>query len=73
MNKWLMLVLRRDIVTRSGKVALLVGTILVTINYGDKLITGNILAAEWIKMILTYCVPYCVSSYASVTAILSAR
>jgi len=73
MDEWLALALRRDFVTRSGKIALLVGTILVTINYGDKLIAENILPVEWIKIILTYCVPYCVSSYSSVTAILSAQ
>ncbi len=71
MAEWFQMAMRGDIVRRSSKVAVLVGTILVAINYGDKLVTGNILPVEWAKMLMTYCVPYCVSTYASVSAILS--
>lgn len=45
--------------------ALVVGTILTTINHGDM-----ILAGEWppaIKVILTYCVPYCVTTWGAIT------
>jgi hypothetical protein len=73
MREWLRIARRRDVVARSGKVGLMVGTILVGINYGDRLINGNILPIEWAKMLLTYFVPYCVSTYASVSAVLSAR
>jgi hypothetical protein len=73
MAEWLQLAMRRDIVSRSRKVAILVGTILVAINYGDKLVTGSVVPVEWAKMVLTYCVPYCVSTYASVSAVLSEK
>ena len=72
MADWLQLAMRRDIVYRSLRIAVVVGTILVAINYGDKLVTGEILPIEFAKMLLTYCVPYCVSTYASVSAVLSA-
>ena len=73
MIEWLRIATRRDIVTRSSKVAMIVGTILIAINYGDRLIIGAILPNEWMKMMQTFCVPYCVSTYASVSAVLSAK
>ena len=45
--------------------ALIVGTILTTINHGDV-----ILAGQWppfIKVFLTYCVPYCVTTWGAIT------
>lgn len=48
---------------------LIVGTILSAINYGDLLIQGVILPAMYWKIPLTYCVPYCVSTYAGVGAV----
>lgn len=69
MTEWLELALRPDIVKRSGKVALIVGTILVLINYGDRLLGGTVFWVDIAKMALTYCVPYCVSTYAAVSAL----
>ena len=60
---------RRDIVTRALKVGALVGTILVAINQGDVLLQGHITAEVAAKILLTYCVPYSVSTYASVEAV----
>lgn len=68
MTPWLQTALRRDIVRRSLKVGAVVGTILVTINQGDALINGTLSSEVWVKILLTYCVPYCVSTYASVSA-----
>ena len=45
--------------------ALLVGTILILINHGDIILDG-ILPAPW-KVMLTYCVPYCVTTWGAVT------
>jgi hypothetical protein len=73
MTTWITLARRRDIVKRSLKVAVIVGTILIMINYGDRLVRGSIGGPDLIKMMLTYCVPYCVSTYAAVSAILAAR
>ena len=69
MGDWLRLATRRDVVRRSRKVALLVGTILITINYGDRLLFGSVGGVDIAKMLLTYCVPYCVSTYAAVSAL----
>jgi len=56
------------VVRRSFRVALVVGTLLVAINQGDRIFSGQ--APDWIKMFLTYCVPYCVATYGAVSAIL---
>jgi hypothetical protein len=45
--------------------ALVVGSILTAINHGDSLIAGS-----WpplIKVVLTYCVPYCVTTWGAAT------
>lgn len=45
--------------------ALVVGTILTTINHGDVILSGTAPPA-W-KVVLTYCVPYCVTTWGAVT------
>lgn len=45
--------------------ALVVGTILTAINHGDRIVAG-----DWpplIKVLLTYCVPYCVTTWGAIT------
>ena len=45
--------------------ALVVGTVLTIINHGD-----FILAGDWpslLKVLLTYCVPYCVTTWGAMT------
>ena len=72
MTSWLKIALRKDVVLRGLKVGGIVGTILVAINQGDLILAGTVpIEALW-KILLTYCVPYCVSTYASVSAIHSA-
>ena len=56
---------------RSLKVAGIVGTILVAINQGDSLLTGTLPTDAIWEIPMTYCVPYCVSTYASVSAVLA--
>lgn len=63
--------MRRDIVFRSLRVSALVGTILVAINHGDFIASGILPVESIWKILLTYCVPYLVSTYASVSAIIS--
>ena len=60
---------RRDVVTRAAKTALVVGFVLVTINHGDVILEGDVSAQRWLQMMLTFAVPYCVSTYASVGAL----
>jgi hypothetical protein len=50
---------------RSLIVALVVGTVLNLINQGDALIAGGPL--DWVKALLTFAVPYCVSTYGAVS------
>ena len=70
LSTWLRLARREEVVVGSLKVAAVVGTILVTINYGDKLIALSLQSKDFAKMALTYCVPYCVSTYASVNTMM---
>ena len=51
-------------ITRAAKLALVVGPILVLINQGDRMFSGTQL--DWLKMALTFAVPYCVSTWTSV-------
>lgn len=53
--------------------ALLVGTLLVLINLGDALITARLTTIDIVKIVMTYCVPYCVSTHASVLAVIEER
>jgi hypothetical protein len=50
---------------RSLYVALVVGTVLNLINQGDALIGAG--SIDWLKVVLTYCVPYAVCTYGAVT------
>jgi hypothetical protein len=55
-----------DIMRRAVVVALVVGLLLNLINQGDALIAGRPL--NWWKLILTFLVPYCVSTHGAVAA-----
>ena len=69
MKHWISLAMRKDIVLNSLKVCLVVGTVLVLINYFDRLFSGKLAGIDYLKMLLMYCVPYCVSTYGSVSII----
>ena len=71
MIDWLKIALRKDVVSRGWKVGLIVGTILTGINQGDLILSGSLSAASAWKIPLTYLVPYCVSTYAGVSAIVA--
>ena len=49
--------------------AAVVGSVLVAINHGDALVRGELGWVRVAKMALTYCVPYLVTTLASVGAI----
>jgi hypothetical protein len=53
------------ILRRSLAVALFVGTVLNVINQGDAIF--GTASLNWLKLILTYCVPYAVSTYGAVS------
>lgn len=48
----------------STRVALLVGSILGLINYGDRIFLRRDMGGlDWLKVAVTYCVPFCVATY----------
>lgn len=61
--------LERSVVIRALKVTVVVGTILVAINHGDVLLNGD--DPNWLKIILTYLVPYAVATYAAAAQMVS--
>ena len=56
---------------RSLVAAFVVGTLLNLINQGDALFAGR--ALDWLKIVLTYIVPYCVTTYGAVSFRLAAE
>lgn len=72
-RSWLGLAARRSVVRRSLRVAAVVGTLLVVLNYGDRALAGTLGPADRVKMALTYLVPYGVATYAAVQEIRTSR
>lgn len=68
MNRWFAAALRPAVVRRSAGVALVVGTLLIAINQGDRLLAGQ--GLDLMKALLTYIVPYGVATYGAVSALL---
>lgn len=68
-NESLRLALSRSVVRRALRVATVVGALLVIINHGDALIHGDVSPVRLFRMALTVLVPYCVSTYSSVSAL----
>ena len=73
MSDWLKLAFSPPVRKRAFKVALLVGVILATINYSDRVIAGTFESRDLIKIVMTFFVPYCVSTYSAVSAMQEAR
>jgi hypothetical protein len=53
--------INRELMPTALKVALIVGSILFTINHGSVFLKGQMNRERWISAILTYIVPYCVN------------
>ena len=66
---WFAITTRPAIVKRSVRVALVVGTALTLINQGGRLLALDIDAPTLARIVLTYIVPYCVSTWAAVEAL----
>ena len=64
MREFFRVALQGRTVAMAAKVALVVGTVLAAINYGDRIFLHyDMHAPDWIKLAVTYCVPYCVATY----------
>lgn len=60
---------QRSVVMRAAKIAAVVGVILALINHGDSILGLRLTWGDGAKILLTFCVPYCVSTFSSVLAI----
>ena len=63
------IVKRADVLLRALKMASIVGIVLAIINHGDHILLGTMTVTNWIKILITFCVPFCVSTISSVLAI----
>ena len=60
---------RKDVFLRAFKIALIVGIILAIINHGDNIFLKTMTVTNWTKILIIFCVPFCVSTVSSVLAI----
>ena len=65
-QRYLSLALQGNVVIRGLKFSVIVGTVLVLINHGACVISGEINRTQAIQIGLTYLVPYLVSTLSSV-------
>lgn len=63
----------KGIIKRAGLTTLVVGAMLILINHGDALLSGQVDVNRLFKIILTVFVPYIVSTVSSASTILSMR
>ena len=73
MKEFFALCFTKPIVKRASLTALVVGAILIIINHGDALISGQVGVDRLFKIILTVCVPYIVSTVSSASTMLSIK
>ena len=66
---FLALALTRGVVLSALKIALVVGSILALINHGGAIVELNLTRGSVLQIVLTYMVPYSVSTYSSVRAL----
>ena len=59
----------RQVVSTALKVAVLVGTILALINHGEKIFSFSLTNKDMFKIMLSYFVPYGVSTWSAVSAL----
>ncbi len=72
-QEWLHLALSAPVRRRALRYVLIVGAILITINHGDALLHGDVSTGRLIRIGLTLLVPYLVSTFSSVAAMLEAQ
>ncbi len=58
--------MNKEIIIRALKIALLVGTLLALINHFDSIISLNLSGLQIFKILITYTVPFGVSTYSQV-------
>ncbi len=69
-REWLRLAMSAPVRRRALRYAVVVGAILLTINHGDAILRGDLPPDRLLRMGLTMLVPYLVSTFSSVGAML---
>ena len=69
MKSWFQIALQTGVYKRALKTSVFVGTLLVIINQGGDILDYGFLPETCLKIFLTYLIPYCVSTYASIGVI----
>jgi len=72
-RSWIATACSPGVVHRSLRIAAVVGTLLVAINYGNRALAGAFGPTDFAKIVLTYCVPSGVATYAAVQSIRQAE
>ncbi len=69
MKQWFALAFSINVVRRATIMSLFVAPVLILINQGDAMLDSSQVEFSWIKAILTFAVPYAVSTIASVSTL----
>ncbi len=69
LRNWLLLASSASVCRRALLTSALIGTLLALINHGSELISGQMTGDHWLRVALTYLVPYCVATWSSVQTI----
>jgi hypothetical protein len=73
MSDFIKIALQPSVVNRALKISLVVGTVLALINHSPAIFSLTLSPQNIIQIVLTYLVPYGVSTYSSVKAIMNAQ
>ena len=73
MSEWWANAAARSTVRRALASAFVVGPLLIAINHGDAIAGGEVTRGRMLRMLLTFAVPYGVSTFSSVQAALGYR
>lgn len=68
-QSFLSIAMERPVRARAVRISLIVGSILVLINHWERLLGLDFDGTMLIKIVLTFLVPYCVSTYSAVQAV----
>lgn len=69
MHKPWQIAVSAPVVERAARIATVAGIVLAAIKHGDSLLQGDINPSTTLKILLSFCVPYSVSTYSSVLAV----
>jgi len=73
MSDWLRVAFQPSVVRRGLRYAIVVGSVLISINHGDAILHGDVDGSRLRRIALTVVVPYLVSTFSSVGAIRELR